>query len=217
MADRRGGQRAHARVRAVAHGPGQTRCVAADGTGVYCSGDNVRGQVTPTAPGAPIDVPTQTLTSAQMNNEVDLITMGTTHGCAIHNTSNAMARRGGFDVGQRTDLATSPAPSQPGNPPIGLTRWTAVSAGGEHTCAILESGGSVGRLVCWGRNTYGQLGNNTSAPTDRGPGRLPSIALAVTFVKLTTSRARATSRTTALAVTLLTLCVSSPRGKVEKA
>ncbi len=33
---------------------------------------------------------------------------------------------------------------------------SAVSAGFEHTCAI----GSPGRLMCWGFNTQGELGDN---------------------------------------------------------
>jgi len=37
----------------------------------------------------------------------------------------------------------------------GATTWTAVVAGGVHACGIR----TPGRLYCWGRDTYGQLGN----------------------------------------------------------
>lgn len=39
----------------------------------------------------------------------------------------------------------------------GITRWSHVSAGLDYTCAIGD-----GQLVCWGINTYGQLGDNTT-------------------------------------------------------
>jgi alpha-tubulin suppressor-like RCC1 family protein len=47
--------------------------------------------------------------------------------------------------------------------------WVAVSAGGEHTCAI----DAIGRLFCWGRNTFGQIGNSVSARASAGPIDLP--------------------------------------------
>jgi len=43
----------------------------------------------------------------------------------------------------------------------GYTDATAVAVGGTHACAR-RSGGSV---VCWGTNTYGELGNNTTTPS----------------------------------------------------
>ncbi len=42
----------------------------------------------------------------------------------------------------------------PGDPLV----WTAVAGRGEDTCALVNSG----KVKCWGRNDYGQLGNGTS-------------------------------------------------------
>lgn len=40
------------------------------------------------------------------------------------------------------------------------TTWKQVSAGENHTCAVH----STGRLYCWGRNDYGQLGSGSQDP-----------------------------------------------------
>ena len=53
-------------------------------------------------------------------------------------------------------------------------RWRQVSAGGSHTCAIDYRG----KAYCWGKNEYGQLGNNSnsssSTPVTVSQGAIPS-------------------------------------------
>ena len=60
--------------------------------------------------------------------------------------------------GTTTNRATPPATGA-------LAGVQAISAGGEHTCALMTTGG----LRCWGRNHLGQLGDGTTADRLRPP------------------------------------------------
>ena len=51
----------------------------------------------------------------------------------------------------------SPAPTGAAPAAVGLSGVSAIAAGGNHTCAIMESGA----VRCWGNNAYGQLGDST--------------------------------------------------------
>jgi alpha-tubulin suppressor-like RCC1 family protein len=62
--------------------------------------------------------------------------------------------------GELGDGTTPNARAAPG-PVQGITSATAVSVGGDHTCALLSNG----TVQCWGFNFYGQLGDSTR--TDR--------------------------------------------------
>ncbi len=64
--------------------------------------------------------------------------------------------------------------------PDGALTFVQVSAGSEHTCAISTDG----QAFCWGRNTFGQLGDGTTTNSARpmpivGRPRFGSIAAAV--------------------------------------
>ena len=56
--------------------------------------------------------------------------------------------------------ATSPVVAQPRLPVLGLTDAVSVDGGLDHYCALR----ATGEAVCWGGNSYGQIGNGTTTP-----------------------------------------------------
>ena len=112
---------------------------------------------------------------AYANNKV---ANGADHSCAILDNGDLKCW-GSDQYGQLGDGGTNTDTNAPSSTAIDLgTGRTAVaiSAGGQHTCAILDNGD----LKCWGYDYYGQLGDggtntNTNAPSstaiDLGTGR----------------------------------------------
>jgi hypothetical protein len=71
-------------------------------------------------------------------------------------------------VGARATCANWEAPPyQDGGNPVAVpgleTGVTAISAGEAHTCALVQD-----QVICWGQNTYGQVGSGTKSATS-GP------------------------------------------------
>jgi alpha-tubulin suppressor-like RCC1 family protein len=145
----------------VGGGPGRTRCAGTAAGQVSCWGDNTFGQVTPASPGGQADVAQSTVT---VTGAVRTIAVGPTHGCAINTPGGSLVCWGGYTHGQRTSTATSTAATQITNP-AGVSQWASVSNGGAHTCAISD----LGKLYCWGRNTFSQLGGGTTARPSAAP------------------------------------------------
>jgi alpha-tubulin suppressor-like RCC1 family protein len=107
--------------------------------------------------------PASPAASAAPPPTVTQISAGLSHTCAV--VDGGVKCWGRNIVGQLGDGTTSGRP-KPVNV-IGLTSGVAsVSAGSGHTCAVTTAGG----VKCWGRNTYGQLGdgttNNSPVPVD---------------------------------------------------
>ena len=67
-------------------------------------------------------------------------------------------------------LLLSLLPSQSASA-LGPDAYASVSAGGNHTCAIMANGGAID---CWGLNEFGQLGNGTQVSTSH-PARVTGI------------------------------------------
>ena len=93
---------------------------------------------------------------AGLNDGVTAIAAGDRHGCAIH---NGVAKCwGANDLGQLGDGTEMPQQTPvPVKDPDGLDiTATAITAGGFHSCAIVDAAAQ-----CWGSNSSGQLGDGT--------------------------------------------------------
>lgn len=136
---------------------GQHTCGLTSGGAGYCWGENVFGQlgigntILQTAPHA-VTMPSATSFAS--------MTAGSLATCAL-STSGSAYCWGGNSSGQLGD-GTVTSRSLPGSVllPAGTVLSQLVS-GGNHTCGIATSG----EMVCWGYNSYGQVGvGNTTSP-----------------------------------------------------
>lgn len=132
-------------------GLGHTCALMSNG-GVKCWGVNNNGQLgdgTTTSRSVPTDV-------SGMTSGMIAITTGDKHTCAL--TANGGVKCWGYNSkGQLGDGTTTQKLT-----PVDVSGLTsgviAISAGGEHTCAVLAGGG----VKCWGDNSNGQLGDDTT-------------------------------------------------------
>ena len=146
-------------ITAIAAGDSHTCALTSDGT-VKCWGGNGFGQLgdgTAIDRLMPVDV-------AGAIGGVLAITAGVSHTCILVTAGGARCW-GGNLFGQLGD-GTASDRLQPVDV-LGLASGvTAIVAGGFHTCALAGDG----NMKCWGRNSFGQLGNDTvsdrTAPVD---------------------------------------------------
>lgn len=91
-----------------------------------------------------------------INNAVS-VSAGGNHACAVlsDKTIKCWGNNYSGQGGIGTLYNTIPNPSQTS----GITTAVAVSAGRFHTCAVLENG----NVLCWGDNTFGQIGVGSSS------------------------------------------------------
>ncbi len=94
-----------------------------------------------------------------------LLSSGILHSCSV-TAGGGVKCWGNNDWGQLGNGSLTDVPLENAIPIAGLSNIVAVSAGGNHSCALT----ALGVLKCWGDNNYGQLGNSSnidsSVPVD---------------------------------------------------
>jgi alpha-tubulin suppressor-like RCC1 family protein len=108
------------------------------------------------------------------------ISAGTVHTCALLDTGAVRCWGDGFygqlGYGNTDDIGDNETPGSVGPVFLGVgRRAVAISAGGSHTCAILDTGA----VRCWGYGLYGQLGygNTDSIGDNETPGSVGPVFL----------------------------------------
>ena len=147
-------------------------CAVTASSGVKCWGWNGFGQIgdnSNTERDTPVDV--NGLTSG-----VSGIAVGQYHSCAL--VGAGVKCWGWNDYGQVGDNTSGTPRLTPVNV-LGLASGVSgIAAGNGHTCAVLTGGG----VKCWGDNTYGQVGDGTSANTRLAPADVAGVSGAATVV-----------------------------------
>jgi alpha-tubulin suppressor-like RCC1 family protein len=157
-------------------------CVLLEGGRIRCWGDNHSGQLgyghTRTLGCIPESVPSK-IGDVDLGSKALAISTGNGHTCALLEGGRLRCwgdnQSGELGYGHRNNLGqkAETIPAKIGDVDLG-GQAKAISAGGHHTCALLDEG----QIRCWGDNTFGQLGyghkNNLGATL---PSKLGDVAL----------------------------------------
>lgn len=145
------------KAESVSYGFVTTPCALMLDSTVECWGWNALGQIGDGMLGGIRTQPTRVIGLANVTR----ITDGGLHNCALltDHTARCWGNNANGQLGDGT--TTHRATPVPVLSPTGASGWQVaeIQAGGEFTCAI----DLVGKVWCWGRNQYGQLGDGTTA------------------------------------------------------
>ena len=140
---------------AISTGGGHSCAIHQNGT-ISCWGRNDYGQLGNNTGGTEYDRSSAPV-AVEGIEDATAISTGGGHSCAIHQNGNISCWGNNYygQLGNGTgaigDKSLVPVRVN------GVSDAVAISAGGVHSCALLQNG----NISCWGRNDYGQLGNGT--------------------------------------------------------
>ena len=131
-------------------------CAILDDATIKCWGRNNYGQL---GDGTNSDSSDPVAVASPPGEKFLAISTGANHTCAITSTWTLKCwgsnDHGQLGIGSTLSVNTPSTVTTGGN-------TVAVSAGGYHTCAILDGSAGSGDVKCWGLNSKGQLGDGTT-------------------------------------------------------
>jgi alpha-tubulin suppressor-like RCC1 family protein len=160
---------------------GDHTCAILDNGRVRCWGANASGQLgigTTDTIGddeAPGSVPPVDLGAGR---RAIAISVGDDHSCAVLDDGSVRCWGSGLNgrlgYGNTNTIGDDETPGGFGPVDLASRKAVGVSAGGDHTCAILDNG----RMRCWGDGSFGELGygNTNDIGDNETPGSLGPIA-----------------------------------------
>jgi alpha-tubulin suppressor-like RCC1 family protein len=168
------------RFAAIAAGADHTCARAEDGS-VWCWGSNAKQQLgRPFADSKPIPTQVPGLSGVKQ------IAAGHAHTCALLEDGkvSCWGANNASQIGNTTGMSAT----------VNLGVATEIAAGGDTTCAVVNSGDGHA-VSCWGDNYFGQFGNNTTAGGPQpsqvplpGPAQpAPHVAVGAGFMCVSTS------------------------------
>ena len=127
---------------------------------IQCLGDNEFGQLgNGTENGTNIPVAVSGISTASA------VAVGRFHACALLSAPGNIKCWGANDHGKLGNGDTTIISTSTPVDVIGISTATSVSAGNNHTCAVLNDTGAGGSVSCWGDGLSGQRGDGTTEAT----------------------------------------------------
>lgn len=126
---------------------------------IYCWGNGTNSELG-TGSNTSSNIPVPVLTSGALSGKTPTqISTGNSHTCTIASSELFCWGRNGLGAGATTQTPNPIAVVTSGV--LSGKTPTKVSSGYDHTCTVASA-----QAVCWGTNTYGQVGNNSTSTSN---------------------------------------------------